>query len=67
MDPNKCSMEDCEKPLGPDALVFEHNGKAAGGICNICLGDAKVIRVVFNKDADKVYIPTEIAHFDKTL
>ena len=67
MDPDKCVMEDCEKGLGPDALVFEHNGKPAGGICNICLGDSAGLRVMFVKDKEGTYIPTEIAHIDKVL
>lgn len=66
-DLNKCSMEDCEKELGPDALTFEHNGKSAGGICGICLDDAPSVRVVFMQNTSKVYIPTEIVHIDKKL
>ena len=64
---DKCCMEDCGKELGPDALVFEHNGEAAGGICGICLDDAPAIRVVFSKNEDGVYVPKEIAHIDKLL
>ena len=67
MDPNKCTMEDCSKPLGPDALVFEHNGKPAGGICKICLDDAEGVRVMFVKNKEGTYTPSEIAHIDKVL
>ena len=34
-----CSMLDCGKPLGPDALEFTHKGEPAGGICENCLED----------------------------
>jgi len=67
MDPNQCVMEDCDKPLGPDALMFEHNGKPAGGICKICLDDAAGVRVMFEKNKEGTYIPSEIAHIDKVL
>jgi len=60
-------MEDCDKPLGPDALMFEHNGKPAGGICKICLDDAAGVRVMFEKNKEGTYIPSEIAHIDKVL
>ncbi len=63
---DKCSMQDCGKDLGPDALVFEHNGEAAGGICKICLDDAQGIRVMFKK-TDGIYLPVEITHVDKPL
>lgn len=64
-DPNKCSMEDCQKELGPDALTFEHNGESAGGICSLCLDDVPAIRVLFRKNDDGTYLPIEIAHLDK--
>lgn len=66
-DPNKCSMEDCHKELGPDALTFEHNGESAGGICNLCLGDAVGVRVLFKKNDEETYLPLEIAHLDKII
>lgn len=67
MDPNNCVMFDCKKPLGPDALVFEHNGKPAGGICNICLGESEGLRVMFVKDKAGTFAPSEITHIDKVL
>lgn len=67
MDPNKCSMQDCESELGPDSLTFEHKGAPAGGICGICLDDAPTVRVVFVKDDDGLLVPREITHIDKKL
>ena len=67
MNLHNCIMEDCNKELGPDALTFEHNGEPAGGICGICLDEAPSIRVVFVKNEDGIYVPTEIAHLDKKL
>ena len=67
MNPENCSMPDCDKELGPDALVFEHDGKPAGGICAICLDDAPVIKVVFKKDGEGVYVPQEVRHIDNPL
>ena len=64
---DKCSMPDCDKDLGPDALIFEHDGEAAGGICRICLDDAKAIRIMFQQNDDGVLFPTEITHIDKPL
>jgi len=63
-DSNKCSMESCEGELGPDALVFEHNGQPAGGVCNNCLGDAKALRVLFKKTDDNQYLPVDVAHIN---
>ena len=59
-DPKICSMEDCGLPLGPDALVFEHKGEPAGGICENCLSESPAIRVLFRKNEDKVYVPEEL-------
>ncbi len=67
MDLNICSMEDCDKELGPDALTFEHNGEAAGGVCAVCHDDAQTLRVVFTQNEEGVYIPSEITHIDKPL
>ena len=64
---DKCSMEDCHKEIGPDALVFEHDGKPAGGICRACLDDTKAIRILFQQNDDGVLYPVEITHIEKPL
>jgi hypothetical protein len=66
-DPKLCSMMDCDKPLGPDALIFEHKGEPAGGICENCTSDEPAIRVLFELNADKIYEPVEMVPITKTL
>lgn len=56
-DPKKCSMLDCNNELGPDALVFEHKGQPAGGVCEVCLGEEKKVRVVFEQDTSGIFEP----------
>ena len=59
-NPDKCSMLDCDKPLGPEALTFEHDGKPAGGICGVCVENAAKLRVLFVKGEGGVYYPEEM-------
>lgn len=59
-DPQKCSMTDCNGPLGPDALEFTHKGDPAGGICENCLTNAGKIRIVMDLDEDGRYEPVEM-------
>ena len=66
-DPKLCSMLDCDKPLGPDALLFEHKGEPAGGICDNCTADEPAVRVVFELGKDDIYVPTEMVPLTKTL
>jgi hypothetical protein len=54
-DPKKCSMTDCNKPMGPDALEFTHGGEPAGGVCENCLDNAGKIRIVFSLAGGKYY------------
>lgn len=66
-DPKLCSMEDCNLPLGPDALVFEHKGEPAGGICENCIADEPAVRVLFKKKERGIYLPVEIVPITKPL
>lgn len=66
-DPKLCSMDDCGKPLGPDALAFEHKGEPAGGICENCLNQTSKIRVLFEKNSDGIFQPLELVQLDNTL
>ena len=64
-DPKLCSMLDCGKPLGPDALEFTHKGKDAGGICADCLEHAETIRVLLKLGEGKIYEATEMVVLSK--
>ena len=59
-DPKKCSMTDCNKPLGPDALEFTHKGEPAGGICENCLSDEGAVRVLFKIGGGGILYPEEM-------
>lgn len=61
IDPNKCSLLDCENELGPDAVEITHQGKPAGGICDRCVGDSKKLRVLLMQNKDGILVPEEIS------
>ncbi len=66
-DPKICSMESCDKPLGPDALEFAYKGVAAGGVCEHCLNLTAKIRILLEKNEDGIFQPTELVQLDNTL
>jgi len=66
-DPTKCSNEDCDNEMGPDSLEFTHKGKPAGGFCDVCIGNAPAVRVLFKRNADGILIPTEMSGLDTPL
>ena len=59
-NPSKCSQYLCENILGPDALYFHHGDTPAGGICEMCLGDTKKLRVVLEKKEEKFEVTESV-------
>lgn len=66
-DPKKCSMLDCDNPLGPNALEFTHKGEPAGGICDLCLEEEPVIRVLFKLNKEGIYEAEEMTHIKESM
>jgi len=66
-DPNKCSNEDCNNDIGPDSLEFTHKGEPAGGFCDVCIGNAPAVRVLFKRGDDGQFFPIEMSGLDKPL
>jgi hypothetical protein len=60
-----CSLEGCYKPLGPDALEFNHKGISTGGICDVCLASVPAVRILFVKDSKGLLHPEEMIPLEK--
>jgi hypothetical protein len=59
-DPKKCSLTDCNNPIGPNALEFTHKGEPAGAICDQCVQSAQTLRILFKKNDRGLFEPEEL-------
>lgn len=52
MEDLKCTMFECGRPPGPDAVEVYHKNERVAILCSECVCRAKTLRVVFKRGED---------------